>query len=85
MNKLKLGILLIIIAFSIKAQELPIIGEMDISDGIIDNTSSKQIVPVLKGTRYIYKDLEHGILVIFIKQKLHSHLVNVNLTVEAIC
>ncbi|MFT5671450.1 MAG: hypothetical protein ACI9JT_000061, partial [Polaribacter sp.] len=44
--------------------------------------SSKQIVPVLKGTRYIYKDLEHGILVIFTENKHIEYFNNKNHSIE---
>jgi hypothetical protein len=83
MNKLKLSILLIIIAFSIEAQDIPIIGEMGGSVGITYDTSGKEIVPVLKGTRYTYKDLGNDVLVIFKENKHIEYFNNKKYSIES--
>jgi hypothetical protein len=77
MNKLKLFILLLSFAFSVKAQDASMVGDsshntsVSYNDHRTDNLLSKEIVPVLKGKRYTYKDGGDDVLVVFTE---HTHI-----------
>ena len=89
MNNLERSILLLMTAFSVKAQNVPMASDRSQNASIVYNDDSaynflsKEIVPVLVGNQYTYKDGGDDVLVVFTEDTHIEYFKNKKYSIES--